>query len=547
MYIDHRISALLLVLISAASCTDSTEPGGPGTVVISAVTEGGDEDANGYTVLFDGRDVGRLDADGSIRIGGLAPGAHQVELIDVAPNCDASPPGSTVFHAVPDRTSNVRFTVSCYPSGVVIQAPVEGLDHGQFYTVFIDGQPRPEQVVVGGSTVLTGMTPGSHTIRLGHIPVNCSIAPESQSVTVALRAIGAVVFPSRCVATHGLVEVSVTHAGRDLDLDGYEVSIGNTVYLALPTASAGSALVPPGTYGVNLSDVARNCLVTGGDRQDVTVKAGGLQRDTSKITFSVDCQRTWELAFTRAGTIMLATAEAGVLDGGPQGSRPAWSFDGRYLAWVCSTLICVADAETGAQYVSSTTYLLTGPAWSPDGNRIAYAAQECTYYYYYDVFCVFGLFHARTDLTDARSILHSESMTEAVGLSWSPDGSTIAFGCRQSGGAQRLCVVRPDGTGFREITSAAGQDGEPSWSPDGSRLVFSTTRFGGRELVTIKPDGTDLRRFDPVISGSSPWWAHDGRILFTSVQGGISVVNADGSGLIRLTTVQGDTEPSLRP
>ena len=63
----------------------------------------------------------------------------------------------------------------------------------------------------------------------------------------------------------------------------------------------------------------------------------------------------------------------------------------------------------------------------------------------------------------------------------------------------------------------------------------------------MKPDGTDLRRFEPVVLGWSPTWAPDGRILFASGLGGISSMNADGSGLVRLTRTVNDSLPAFRP
>jgi TolB protein len=58
-------------------------------------------------------------------------------------------------------------------------------------------------------------------------------------------------------------------------------------------------------------------------------------------------------------------------------------------------------------------------------------------------------------------------------LSWSADGSQIAFaGSRGFGGRRGIYVVRPDGTGLRFLRGT-GSGANPVFSPDGTKIAFS--------------------------------------------------------------------------
>jgi Tol biopolymer transport system component len=66
-------------------------------------------------------------------------------------------------------------------------------------------------------------------------------------------------------------------------------------------------------------------------------------------------------------------------------------------------------------------------------------------------------------------------------------------------------VVRPDGSGLRELTKPVHLDLSvgPVWSPDSSQLVFSSyhpeINGGQTDLYIIEADGSGLRRLtDPV-------------------------------------------------
>jgi len=88
---------------------------------------------------------------------------------------------------------------------------------------------------------------------------------------------------------------------------------------------------------------------------------------------------------------------------------------------------------------------------------------------------------------------------------FSPDGRTIAFVCQpESGGSVQICVMNADGSRVRRLTH---------WPASGQRIVMNANMV--------------------------PRFSLDGRkIVFTSMQSGteqIHLMNADGSGIVRLT------------
>jgi Tol biopolymer transport system component len=92
----------------------------------------------------------------------------------------------------------------------------------------------------------------------------------------------------------------------------------------------------------------------------------------------------------------------------------------------------------------------------------------------------------------------------SLNVEWSPDGSLIAFETEWKPGAgPELFVVRPDGTGLRNLTGNPSITGhlleassDPAWAPDGSRILLIQAEFiddaFGLDLWSIRPDGTGM-------------------------------------------------------
>jgi Tol biopolymer transport system component len=142
--------------------------------------------------------------------------------------------------------------------------------------------------------------------------------------------------------------------------------------------------------------------------------------------------------------------------------------------------------------------------------------------------------------------------------SWSPDGRLIAFRSMRDGNNE-IYVMRADGSGQHNVSRDRTEDWGPAWSPDGE--VVWNCQFdlsAGFRACVSGPDGRGARRIPVGRYFEYPAWSPDGtKIAFMSQEadaGGndpnynIFVVNADGSGLRRLTDAPGeDGFPSWSP
>jgi dipeptidyl aminopeptidase/acylaminoacyl peptidase len=132
---------------------------------------------------------------------------------------------------------------------------------------------------------------------------------------------------------------------------------------------------------------------------------------------------------------------------------------------------------------------------------------------------------------------------------WSPDGTRLVF---QSDRSQQndwdIYAVNWDGSGLTRLTSGPEADQEPAWSPDGTRIAF--VRNGLLHLMNA--DGSGVTRLSNTGEDSHPTWGADtGRIVFLSSRSGtkaIYVMHTDGSGVVQLTSpLDHDEWPAWSP
>jgi TolB protein len=113
--------------------------------------------------------------------------------------------------------------------------------------------------------------------------------------------------------------------------------------------------------------------------------------------------------------------------------------------------------------------------------------------------------------------------------SFSPDGRTIAFVRAYTEGINSLCMIDVDGSNFRVVIRDA-HAGEIAWSPDGRTIAFYSEEDGGIHLVDV--DGTNERVLWQRVGGpnqDSPSWSSDSSQIYYA-SGNVWVANADGSG-----------------
>ena len=81
---------------------------------------------------------------------------------------------------------------------------------------------------------------------------------------------------------------------------------------------------------------------------------------------------------------------------------------------------------------------------------------------------------------------------------WSPDGNWIAYASTQ-GQTRNIMVMRPDGSEQRTITTSESDDTMPAWTPDSSELVFISDRDGPTDIYSVSLAGGDVRRLTSTV------------------------------------------------
>jgi Tol biopolymer transport system component len=229
--------------------------------------------------------------------------------------------------------------------------------------------------------------------------------------------------------------------------------------------------------------------------------------------------------------------------------HPSWSADGKQVVYErilqpASTehLIPTVSRDPEFELLLSEPF----PAFSPDGKKLLYSQYGGNGTNVGNT----SIELMNADGSGKHPIFHKEG-TSAFDAVWSPAGDMIAF-CvgkyfRAAGlPSAQIALMKPDGSGYREIAEEGVNNGFPSWSPDAQRLVYKR----GKQLVILSiADGKIVPLTDGAHYDNFPQWSPKGdAIMFTTDRDNdfeLYTIRPDGTGLRRITNSPGNDAHSV--